>query len=43
MLKYYPMIVFLNQRIRDLKYHKKAKSILLAFEEQGEIGILIND
>ena len=32
--------VFLNQRIRDLKYEKKNNFILLAFEENGEIGIL---
>jgi len=35
--------VFLNQRVRDLKYHEETKSILLAFEEQGEIGFLTND
>ena len=34
--------IFLNQRIRDLKYHEKTKSILLALEEDGEIGILSN-
>lgn len=32
--------IFLNERIRDLKYDKKNKLILLALEENGEIGIL---
>jgi hypothetical protein len=32
--------IFLNDRIRDLKYHKETSSILLAFEENGELGIL---
>ena len=32
--------IFLNERIRDLKYHEKSNSILLAFEENGELGIL---
>ena len=32
--------IFLNERIRDLKYDLKNKSILLAFEENGELGIL---
>ena len=32
--------VFLNERIRDLKYHEKTNSILLAFEENGELGII---
>ena len=32
--------VFLNERIRDIKYEKNNDLILLAFEENGEIGIL---
>ena len=32
--------VFLNERIRDIKYEKNNNLILLAFEENGEIGIL---
>ena len=32
--------VFLNERIRDLKFEKKNNLILLALEENGEIGIL---
>lgn len=32
--------VFLNERVRDLKYNLAHKNILLAFEENGEIGIL---
>ena len=32
--------IFLNERIRDIKYIKNKKTILLAFEEKGEIGIL---
>ena len=32
--------VFINQRIRDLKFHKESKSIILALEENGEIGFL---
>tara|TARA_B100000029_G_scaffold425060_1_gene433239 strand:- start:97 stop:1392 length:1296 start_codon:yes stop_codon:yes gene_type:complete len=32
--------IFLNERIRDIKYYEKLNSILLAFEENGEIGIL---
>ena len=32
--------IFLNERIRDIKYLKDKKIILLAFEEKGEIGIL---
>ena len=32
--------VFLNERIRDLKFEKNNNLILLALEENGEIGIL---
>ena len=35
--------VFLNERIRDLKYYKDFNSILLAFEENGELGILSSE
>jgi hypothetical protein len=32
--------IFIDRRVRDLKFHNKSKSILLAFEEYGEIGII---
>ena len=32
--------IFLNERVRDLKYIVDKKIILMAFEENGEIGIL---
>ena len=32
--------IFLGERIRDIKYYEELNSILLAFEENGEIGIL---
>ena len=32
--------VFINSRIRDIKYLKKFSSIILALEEDGEIGVL---
>ena len=32
--------IFLNERIRDIKYFTKSKYILLAFEENGELGLL---
>jgi hypothetical protein len=35
--------IFLNERIRDIKYDSKNKSILLALEENGELGILLVD
>ena len=35
--------VFLNERIRDLKYNIESNSILLALEENGEIGILSSE
>ena len=35
--------IFLNERIRDIKYDSKNKSILLALEENGEIGILLTN
>jgi hypothetical protein len=34
--------IYIGQRIRDLKYHKKNRSILLALEEKGEIAIIKN-
>jgi hypothetical protein len=34
--------VFINQRIRDLKYYKQKNSIIMALEEKGELGILTN-
>ena len=38
--KYPKEKIFINERIRDLKYDLKNKIILLALEENGEIGIL---
>ena len=35
--------IFLNERIRDVKYDSKNRSILLALEENGEIGILLTN
>ena len=35
--------IFLNERIRDLKYHNDTNSLLLAFEENGELGILSSE
>ena len=35
--------IFINERVRDLKFHKKLNLILLALEENGEIGILSID
>ena len=32
--------IFLGQRVRDLKYQPKMNAILLALEENGELGIL---
>ena len=32
--------IFLNYRIRDLKYYDKEKSFILALEEDGYLGIL---
>ena len=32
--------IFIGQRIRDLKYNKNMNAIILALEENGEIGIL---
>ena len=32
--------IFLAERIRDLKYLKEKNLIILAFEENGELGIL---
>ena len=34
--------VFINKRIRDLKFSEKYNSIILALEETGELGILSN-
>lgn len=35
--------VFINNRIRDIKYSELNKSIILALEENGEIGIISNN
>lgn len=35
--------IFLKERVRDLKYHSGTNSILLAFEENGELGILSSE
>jgi hypothetical protein len=32
--------IYIGQRIRDLKYHNDKKTIFLALENNGEIGIL---
>ena len=32
--------IFINKRVRDLKYSKSNNSIVLALEEEGEIGII---
>ncbi len=32
--------IYIGQRIRDLKYHKNSRSILLALEEEGELAII---
>jgi hypothetical protein len=32
--------IFIGQRIRDLKYYEKSRSLFLALEDEGEIGIL---
>lgn len=34
--------IFIGQRIRDLNYSPELNAILLALEEEGEIGIIIN-
>jgi hypothetical protein len=35
--------IFIGERVRDLKFHDKLNIIILAFEENGEIGIISND
>ena len=35
--------IYIGERIRDLKFHNKLNLIILAFEENGEIGILSNN
>jgi glucose/arabinose dehydrogenase len=35
--------VFINKRIRDIKYLKDNDNIILALEEDGEIGIISNN
>ena len=35
--------IFIGQRIRDLKYHPKMKAILLALEQEGELGVIFNN
>jgi len=32
--------IFIGQRVRDLKYYEKTRSLFLALEDEGEIGIL---
>ena len=32
--------IFLNQRVRDLAYDENKKTIFLALEENGELGII---
>ena len=32
--------IFIGQRIRDIKYHKKLNAILLSLEENGKIGFI---
>jgi hypothetical protein len=34
--------IFIGQRIRDLNYSPKLNAILLALEEKGEIGVILN-
>ena len=34
--------IFIGQRIRDIKYDKKNKIILLALESKSELGIIRN-
>ena len=34
--------IFIGQRIRDLNYSPELNAILLALEEEGEIGIIVN-
>ncbi|OUX54354.1 MAG: hypothetical protein CBE47_01220 [Pelagibacteraceae bacterium TMED287] len=34
--------IFIGERVRDIKYSNKLLSLLLAFEENGEIGIISN-
>lgn len=35
--------IYIGERIRDIKFHNKLNIILLAFEEDGEIGVISND
>ena len=34
--------IFIGERVRDLKYVKKLNLFIMAFEENGEIGLLSN-
>ena len=34
--------IFIGSRIRDIKYHNQSRSILMALEENGEIGLIKN-
>ena len=34
------MEIYIGKRIRDIKFIEEIKSIIFAFEENGEIGIL---
>ena len=38
-VKFYEKI-YIGERIRDIKYYSKKRTILLALEESGSIGIL---
>ena len=35
--------IYIGERVRDLKFHDKLNLIILAFEENGEIGIISNN
>jgi len=34
--------IFIGERIRDIKYSKKSKYLILALERTGDIGLLAN-
>ena len=34
--------IFINQRIRDLKYHETSNSVILALEHPSQLAILKN-
>ena len=39
---FYSEKIYIGERIRDMKYHKKKSLILMALEETGSLGILSN-